>query len=121
MALSICQKAAWLVEYLHELTVFPKGKHNDQVDPTAQMLDWFKRGGQEPQDWLWQSISEPRRAARAYSARAVVGDGKAARHPPAVVTTAGNRRHCRVTSEARTLRSGSAFHPFVATSTTWRC
>jgi hypothetical protein len=36
------------------LKVFPKGKHDDQVDSTAQMLDWFKRGGQEPQDWMWQ-------------------------------------------------------------------
>jgi hypothetical protein len=33
----------WLAEYLHELTVFPKGKHDDQVDSTAQFLDWFKR------------------------------------------------------------------------------
>ena len=38
----------------NELTVFPKGKHDDQVDSTAEMLDWFKRGGQEPQDWPWQ-------------------------------------------------------------------
>ena len=30
--------------YLHELTSFPKGRHDDQVDSTAQMLDWFKRG-----------------------------------------------------------------------------
>ena len=45
--------AAWLAEYLHELTAFPKGKHDDQVDSTAQMLDWFKRAGQEPQDWMW--------------------------------------------------------------------
>ena len=22
------------------------------------MLDWFKRGGQEPQDWLWQMYKE---------------------------------------------------------------
>jgi hypothetical protein len=42
------KEAAWLAEYLHELTVFPKGKHDDQVDSSAQMLDWFKRGGQEP-------------------------------------------------------------------------
>ena len=34
------------------LTVFPKGKHDDQADSTAQMLDWFKRAGQEPQDWM---------------------------------------------------------------------
>jgi predicted phage terminase large subunit-like protein len=35
--------APWLKQYLHELTVFPNGKHDDQVDSTAQMLDWFKR------------------------------------------------------------------------------
>jgi predicted phage terminase large subunit-like protein len=52
------KEAAWLAEYLHELTVFPKGKHDDQVDSTAQMLDWFKRGGQEPQDWMWQMYKE---------------------------------------------------------------
>src|SRR6202040_2339250 len=32
--------APWLAEYLHEMTVFPKGKHDDQVDSTAQFLDW---------------------------------------------------------------------------------
>ena len=37
------KEAAWLAEYLHELTVFPKGKHDDQVDSTAQFLDWFKK------------------------------------------------------------------------------
>ena len=35
--------APWLAQYLHELTTFPKGRHDDQVDSTAQMLDWFKR------------------------------------------------------------------------------
>jgi hypothetical protein len=24
------------------MTVFPNGKHDDQVDSTAQFLDWFK-------------------------------------------------------------------------------
>jgi hypothetical protein len=38
----IPEDAAWLAEYLHELTVFPKGKHDDQVDSTAQFLDWLK-------------------------------------------------------------------------------
>src|SRR6516165_5813001 len=52
------KEAAWLAEYLHELTVFPKGRHDDQVDSTAQMLDWFKRGGQEPQDWMWQQYKQ---------------------------------------------------------------
>ena len=39
----IPETAAWLAEYLHEMTVFPNGKHDDQVDSTAQFLDWFKR------------------------------------------------------------------------------
>jgi predicted phage terminase large subunit-like protein len=39
----IPETAPWLAEYLHELIVFPKGKHDDQVDSTAQFLDWFKR------------------------------------------------------------------------------
>jgi predicted phage terminase large subunit-like protein len=52
------KEAAWLAEYLHELTAFPRGKYDDQVDSTAQMLDWFKRGGQEPQDWMWQQYKQ---------------------------------------------------------------
>jgi predicted phage terminase large subunit-like protein len=42
------KEAAWLPDYLHELSVFPKGKHDDQVDSTAQMLDWLKRAGSGP-------------------------------------------------------------------------
>ena len=52
------KEAGWLAEYLHELTAFPKGRHDDQVDSTAQMLDWLKRGGQEPQDWMWQMYKQ---------------------------------------------------------------
>ena len=39
----IPEAAPWLAEYLHELMVFPRGKHDDQVDSTAQFLDWFKK------------------------------------------------------------------------------
>jgi hypothetical protein len=39
----IPETAPWLTEYLHEMTIFPNGKHDDQVDSTAQFLDWFKR------------------------------------------------------------------------------
>ena len=40
---------AWIeLAELHELTAFPKGKHDDQVDSTAQMLDWFKQAGSGP-------------------------------------------------------------------------
>lgn len=35
--------ADWLPAYLHELTVFPKGMHDDQVDSTSQFLEWVKR------------------------------------------------------------------------------
>jgi predicted phage terminase large subunit-like protein len=40
--LHLPEAAPWLAEYLHEMTIFPKGKHDDQVDSTAQFLDWFK-------------------------------------------------------------------------------
>jgi hypothetical protein len=39
----IPQSAPWLAEYLHEMTVFPNGEHDDQVESTAQFLDWFKK------------------------------------------------------------------------------
>jgi predicted phage terminase large subunit-like protein len=42
------ERAPWLAQYLHELTAFPNGKHDDQVDSTAQMLDWFKGASREP-------------------------------------------------------------------------
>jgi predicted phage terminase large subunit-like protein len=41
------QEAPWLTEYLNELAVFPNGRHDDQVDSTAQFLDWFKLSGRE--------------------------------------------------------------------------
>jgi hypothetical protein len=34
----------WLPEYLHELSVFPNGKYDDQVDSTSQAFDWVKNG-----------------------------------------------------------------------------
>ena len=40
----------WLAEYLHEMTVFPAGRHDDQVDSTAQALAWAK---QRPSAWGW--------------------------------------------------------------------
>jgi predicted phage terminase large subunit-like protein len=36
-------ETAWLGEYLHELSSFPKGKYDDQADSTSQALDWFKQ------------------------------------------------------------------------------
>jgi predicted phage terminase large subunit-like protein len=59
------KEAEWLADYLHELTAFPRGCHDDQVDSTAQMLDWFKQAGQEPQDWMWQMYKRQKRAQQA--------------------------------------------------------
>jgi hypothetical protein len=38
----IREHAPWLAEYLHELTVFPNGKHDEQADSTGQFLDWYE-------------------------------------------------------------------------------
>src|SRR5205807_2511338 len=50
----IPESVPWLAEYLHEMTVFPNGKHDDQVDSTAQFLDWFKKPfpGQGHYEWM---------------------------------------------------------------------
>ena len=45
------QTAPWLAEYLHELAVFPHGRYDDQVDSTAQFLDWFKMSS--PEDGIY--------------------------------------------------------------------
>lgn len=44
----IPREAHWLAEYLHELVTFPKGKYDDQVDSTAQALDWITSTKREP-------------------------------------------------------------------------
>ena len=35
-------EAPWLASYLQELSTFPNGRFDDQVDSTSQALDWFK-------------------------------------------------------------------------------
>ena len=40
--------APWLDAYLHELTTFPRARHDDQADSTSQFLDWFKRLDRAP-------------------------------------------------------------------------
>ena len=34
-------EAHWLADYLHELSVFPNGRYDDQVDSTSQALEWM--------------------------------------------------------------------------------
>jgi predicted phage terminase large subunit-like protein len=38
------EEAPSLADYLAEFASFPKGRHDDQVDSTAQALAWAKRG-----------------------------------------------------------------------------
>lgn len=42
------REAHWLADYLHELTTYPAGRHDDQVDSTSQALAWTK---QRPPCW----------------------------------------------------------------------
>jgi predicted phage terminase large subunit-like protein len=60
-------KAAWLGEYLHELTSFPKGKYDDQADSTSQALDWFKQECMTPRYGLfeyWKQEAEKIKAGK---------------------------------------------------------
>ena len=36
-------EAHWLADYVSEMILFPAGRHDDQVDSTAQALAWAKR------------------------------------------------------------------------------
>jgi phage terminase large subunit-like protein len=38
------KEAPWLADYLPEMTTFPKGKYDDQVDSTSHALEWIKSG-----------------------------------------------------------------------------
>jgi predicted phage terminase large subunit-like protein len=47
------EEAPWLADYLAELTAFPAGRHDDQVDSTAQFLAWTKRRAQSSAEaWI---------------------------------------------------------------------
>ena len=67
----IPETAPWLAEYLHELTVFPNGKHDDQADSTAQFLDWFKKPlpGQGIFEYYRQRAESSRSAASRHPSR----------------------------------------------------
>jgi predicted phage terminase large subunit-like protein len=62
------ENAPWLAEYLHELAVFPNGKHDDQADSTAQFLDWFKTPfpGQNMYELYQRDSEKGRRRTRSW-------------------------------------------------------
>ena len=45
------REAPWIPDYLHELAMFPKGRHDDQVDSTAQALAFIGKPN-EADRWL---------------------------------------------------------------------
>ena len=55
-------EAPWLADYLAEMTAFPAGRHDDQVDSTAQVLAWMKRMRTGGEGWI-EFYGPPRRAA----------------------------------------------------------
>ena len=65
------REAGWLAEYLHELTAFPRGRHDDQVDSTAQMLDWCKQAGSGPSSnaGIWRLYEQQYEAQQAASSQ----------------------------------------------------
>jgi predicted phage terminase large subunit-like protein len=46
------EAAPWLADYLAELLAFPAGRHDDQVDSTAQALAWAKKRKSAPNSFL---------------------------------------------------------------------
>ncbi len=53
------QEAPWLADYLAEFAAFPRGRHDDQVDSTAQALAWTKQRPTEPgMIGYWQRLAE---------------------------------------------------------------
>ncbi len=45
-------EAPWLADYLAELTAFPMGRHDDQVESTSQALAWAKRPKTGAEAWI---------------------------------------------------------------------
>jgi predicted phage terminase large subunit-like protein len=45
-------EAPWLDEYARELTGFPGGKYDDQVDSTTQALEFLGTKGSDTAMWI---------------------------------------------------------------------
>jgi hypothetical protein len=106
--------APWLAAYLHELTAFPKGRHDDQVDATAQMLDWFKRGSVPSTDAgifeLYRMLAEEARGLRPRRERLV--RMRAPRGVGAVQTLSG--RHLNVANDGTVEMSETDASPLLS-------
>ena len=56
----LSEEAPWLADYLAEFAAFPMGRHDDQVDSTAQALAWAKRKPTGAEGWIefWRGTGE---------------------------------------------------------------
>jgi predicted phage terminase large subunit-like protein len=61
-------KAPWLAEYIHEMTSFPKGKHDDMCDSTSQALDWIKSGSKYEGYFKWLELEAAKSKNRTFGA-----------------------------------------------------
>lgn len=69
-------KAAWLAEFLHELTTFPKGKNDDQADSTSQALDWFKNSAANEVYGLLEYAKQEEQRLKAAQGGAAIPESK---------------------------------------------
>ncbi len=61
------REAPWLAEYLRELTLFPAGRHDDQVDSTAQALAWIRSRPRAPAlAEYWRAMAEENEPGRGW-------------------------------------------------------
>jgi hypothetical protein len=70
------EEAPWLADYLAELLAFPAGRHDDQVDSTAQALAWarVKRPSTTGMIDFWAGRSDtPRPASKTMRLKAPEG------------------------------------------------
>ena len=61
----IPREAHWLEEFLHEVMMFPKGRHDDQIDSMSQALDWARRGGAHGWFEYYKGLYEESQRSRA--------------------------------------------------------
>ena len=51
-------EASWLAEYLHEVTVFSKGKYDDQADSPLSSSNGYKKPGPNDGYYEWLRMKE---------------------------------------------------------------
>src|SRR5262252_6409235 len=111
----IPETAAWLGEYLHELTVFPRGKHDDQADSTAQFLDWFKKPfpGQGHYEWARMQAERLANQEKDRERHRVLLEG-----PPFMSVQTFSGRHLQVASDGTLELSADDAEPLIRVG--WR-